>query len=209
LTFGVYYKNVENFIFNQRSFVTDNPLLENFVLQQFVNGDVADVLGVEVNVAKKFTFLPGFLSGFGMYANYTYVNSSSSFTGAVLNEETGESELRTREGVPFVGQADHTWNAALYYDKGKFSIRASLNYQSQSFLSFDVDPFFDFILKERYQLDANASLKIKDRMSVFFEAQNILDSPVIELQQRDDRLSEYKIFGAFFRVGLTFSFKEG
>lgn len=207
-TFGVFYKNVENFIFNQRSFVTDNPLLENFVLQQFVNGDVANVLGFEANFAKKFTFLPGFLSGFGMFANYTYVRSSSSFTGAVLNENTGESELRTRDGVPFVGQADHTWNAALYYDKGKFSVRASLNYQSAAFLSFDVDPFFDFILEERYQLDANASYRIKDNWSVFLEAQNILDSPVIEHQQRRDRISEYKIFGAFVRIGVTFSFKE-
>jgi TonB-dependent receptor len=206
VTFGVYYKNIENFIFQQRRFVTDNPLLENFQLLQFINGDVADVLGVEVTVAKKFTFLPGFLSNFGAYANYTYVNSSSSFTGERFNEETGENELVTREDVPFVGQADHTWNAALYYDQGKFNIRASLNYNGSSFTSYDVDPFFDFILEERYQLDANASYKINDNLSVFLEAQNLLDSPVIEYQRDRNRMSEYRIFGTFARLGLKFKF---
>ena len=207
ITFGVYYKNIENFIFEQRRFVTDNPLLENFTLLQFVNGDVADVLGVEVTMSKKFTFLPGFLNGFGVFANYTYVNSSSSFTGFAANIETGEPELRTRTDVPFVGQADHTWNAALYYDKGKFSIRASLNYQSDSFTSYDINPFFDFILEERYQLDANASYKFNKNLSLFFEAQNLLDSPVIEFQRDRSRISEYKIFGSFIRLGVKYSFK--
>jgi TonB-dependent receptor len=206
VTFGLYYKNIEDYIFEQRTFVTDNPLLENFVLQQFINGDVADIFGMEVTVAKKFTFLPGFLNGFGVYANYTYVNSSSSLTGFVTNEDTGEPELATRENVPFVGQADHTWNAALYYDKGKFSIRASLNYQSDSFLSYDVDSFFDFVLEERYQLDANASYKFTDKLSLFVEAQNLLDAPVVEYFGTRDRISEYKIFGAFARIGLKFKF---
>lgn len=206
ITFGVYYKNIENFIFEQRSFVTDNPLLENFQLLRFVNGDVADVLGMEVTVAKKFTFLPGFLNGFGVYANYTYVDSSSSFTGGALNPETGEQEIITRSGVPFVGQADHTWNAAFYYDKGKFSVRASLNYNGSAFTSYDVDTFFDFILEERYQLDANASYKINEDLSLFIEAQNILDSPVIEYQENSNQLSQHLRFGTFARLGLKFKF---
>jgi len=206
ITFGIYYKNIENFIFQQRRFVTDNPLLENFQLLQFINGDVADVLGFEVTAAKKFTFLPGFLNGFGIYANYTYVDSSSSFSGEAINDETGEAEFITRDDVPFVGQADHTWNAAFYYDKGKFSARASLNYNGDSFVSYDVDSFFDFILEERYQLDANASYKIKDNMTLFLEIQNLLDAPVVEYQRDRSRISEYKIFGTFARLGVKYKF---
>lgn len=204
LTFGLFYKNIKDFIFEQQSFILDNPLLEGFQLLQFVNGDVANVLGLEATVSKKFTFLPGFLSGFGMYANYTYVDSKSNF---IFRDNIGGVDVvQERNGLPFVGQADHTANAALYYDKGKFSIRASLNYQSKSYLSFSIDPFNDFILEERVQLDANASYKITNNLSLFFEAQNLTDSPVIEYNQLRNRLSEYKLFGSFVRFGLNFKF---
>ncbi len=203
---GVYYKSIDNFIFNQQSIITDNPALENFQLLQAVNGDLAEVLGVEITASKKFTFLPGFLNGFGVYANYTYVDSSSSYTGLLSDFDTGETIVATRQDVPFVGQADHTANAALYYDKGKFSIRASLNYQSESLLSFDVDPFFDFILEERYQLDANASYKFNKNLSLFFEAQNLTNAPVIEYLGTRERMSRRLEFGTFARLGLNFKF---
>jgi TonB-dependent receptor len=201
---GLFYKNIDNFIFQQRSIIADDPIVEGFQLIQSVNGDTADVYGVEVAFSKKFTFLPGFLNGFGVYANYTYVDSSSSFQ--FTGEEDGEPVTELREDVPLIGQADHTWNAALYYDKGKFSARASLNYNSRSFLSFDIDPFNDFILEERYQLDANASYKITDNFTVFLEAQNLTDAPVIEFNQERRRISNYEIYGISARMGINFNF---
>ncbi|WP_422106290.1 TonB-dependent receptor [Winogradskyella sp.] len=201
ISLGVFYKRIDDFIFTQQSVVLDDPIIEGFELIQPVNGEVADVLGVEVNFAKKFTFLPGWLNGFGVYANYTYVNSSSSFT---LVDEDGT--ILRRDDVPLVGQADHTWNAALYYDKGKFSVRGSVNYNAQSLLSFDIDPINDFILEERYQLDANASYRINDRLSVFVEAQNLLNNPVIEFNQFRDRVTNHEIYGIVARFGLNFNF---
>ncbi|NBC57631.1 MAG: TonB-dependent receptor [Bacteroidetes bacterium] len=201
---GLFYKNIDNFIFQQRSIIADDPIVEGFQLIQSVNGDTADVLGVEVAFSKKFTFLPGFLNGFGVYANYTYVDSSSSFQ--FTGEEDGEPVSELREDVPLIGQADHTWNASLYYDKGKFSARTSLNYNSRSFLSFDIDPFNDFILEERYQLDANASYKITDDLTIFVEAQNLTDEPVIEFNQERSRVSNYEIYGISARMGVNFNF---
>ncbi|WP_299521141.1 TonB-dependent receptor [Winogradskyella sp.] len=201
ISLGVYYKQIDDFIFTQQSVVLDDPIIEGFELIQPVNGEVADVIGVEVNFAKKFTFLPGWLNGFGIYANYTYVNSSSSFT---FIEDDGT--ILRRDDVPLVGQADHTWNAALYYDKGKFSIRGALNYNGQSFDSFDIDPTNDFVLEERYQLDANASYRINDRLTVFAEAQNLLNTPVIQFNQFRDQVTNHEIYGIVARLGLNFNF---
>lgn len=206
ITFGVYYKDITDYLFEQRTIISDGSTNDGFLLTQQLNGDEAEVLGMEVTVAKKFTFLPGFLNGFGVFANYTFVQSNSSLSGLALNPDTGEQEFTTRTGVPFVGQADHTWNAALYYDKGKFSIRASLNYNGASFGSYDVGEFFDIILEERYQLDANASYSFTNKLSLFLEAQNILDAPALEYIGNRNRLLENRIFGSFARLGVKFKF---
>lgn len=206
ITFGLYYKDITDYLFQQRTVISDGSVNDGFLLLQDINGDEAEVLGMEVTVAKKFTFLPGFLSGFGVFANYTYVQSNSSLSGLRLNPETGEEEFVTRTGVPFIGQADHTWNAALYYDKGKFSIRGSLNYNGDAFGSYDVNEFFDIILEERYQLDINASYKFTDKLSLFLEAQNVLDAPALEYIGNRERIFENRIFGAFARLGINFKF---
>lgn len=206
ITFGIYYKDITDYLFQQRTQISDGSVRDGFLLTQEINGDEAEVLGMELTVAKKFSFLPGFLSGFGIYANYTYVQSNSSLSGLRLNPDTGEQEFVTRTGVPFIGQADHTWNAALYYDKGKFSIRGSLNYNGDAFGSYDVNEFFDIILEERYQLDINASYNFTDKLSVFVEAQNVLDAPALEYLGNRNRIFENRIFGAFARLGLNFKF---
>ena len=206
ITFGVFYKDITDYLFQQRTVISEGSTRDGFLLTQDINGDEAEVLGMEVSVAKKFSFLPGFLSGFGVYANYTYVQSNSSLSGLRLNPDTGEQEFVTRTGVPFVGQADHTWNAALYYDKNKFSIRGSLNFNGAAFGSYDVGEFFDIIQEERYQLDLNASYNFTDKLSLFVEAQNILDAPALEYIGNRSRLFENRIFGAFARFGINFKF---
>lgn len=206
ITLGIFYKDITDYLFEQRTIIEDGSTKDGFLLTQQINGDKAEVLGIEVTVSKKFTFLPGFLNGFGVFANYTYVQSDSSLSGLALNPNNGQLEFVTRSGVPFVGQADHTWNAALYYDKGKFSIRGSLNYNGDAFGSFDVGEFFDIILEERYQLDINASYSFTDKLSIFMEAQNILDAPALEYIGNRERLLENRIFGSVARLGLKFKF---
>lgn len=206
ISLGVYYKNIEDFIFTQSSIISDDPVFEGYRLNEPINGDVADILGVEFTFAKKFTFLPGWLSGFGFFGNYTFVNSESSISE--ITTENNQPVLLERDGLPFIGQADHTWNAALYYDSKKFSIRASLNYNDQSPTSYDVRQIAnqDRFLVERYQLDANASYKVTDNFTLFIEAQNLTDEPVIEYQAARENVSNYEIYGISARFGLNFKF---
>lgn len=198
---GVFHKQIDDFIFQQVSVIDGGPF-DGW--QQFspINGEEAELTGVEVALAKKLNFLPGFLSGFGVFLNYTYVTSESSF--ASLNEETGTTTLR--EDIPFVGQAEHTYNAALYYDKKGFSARLSLNYNDSSIQSFTQQPQFDRFLDERYQLDGNASYKINDHFTVFLELQNLLDDPVVVFEEVRDRVLNYERYGWTGRFGINFKF---
>ncbi|MEM9867791.1 MAG: TonB-dependent receptor, partial [Bacteroidota bacterium] len=197
---GVFYKRIENFIFDQISNVDFNN--DVFLQTEPINGDEAELLGVELNFTKKLDFLPGFLSGLGVFLNYTYVDSNSSFE--FLDEDTGETQVR--DDVPFVGQADNIWNAALSYDLGGFSARASLNYNGRSLLSFSDDPEQDFFLEERYQLDVNASQKISDNLTVFVEFVNLTNEPNLEFQSVRSQVTNYEIYDWSARFGLNFKF---
>ncbi|WP_350287264.1 TonB-dependent receptor [uncultured Croceitalea sp.] len=197
---GVFYKRIQNFIFDQISNVDFNN--DVFLQTEPVNGDTADLFGVEVNFSKKLDFLPGFLSGLGVFMNYTFVDSNSSFE--FLDEDTGETLVR--EDVSFVGQADNIWNAALSYDLGGFSARASLNYNGRSLLSFSDDPEQDFFLEERYQLDINASQKINDNLTIFAEFVNLTNEPNLEFQSIRSQVTNYEIYDWSARFGINFKF---
>ncbi|MEL6483550.1 MAG: TonB-dependent receptor, partial [Bacteroidota bacterium] len=121
-----------------------------------------------------------------------------------LDEDTGETLVR--DDVSFVGQADNVWNAALSYDLGGFSARASLNYNGRSLLSFSDDPEQDFFLEERYQLDINASQKINDNLTIFAEFVNLTNEPNLEFQSVRSQVTNYEIYDWSARFGINFKF---
>ena len=69
------------------------------------NGASADLWGVEIAWQQRMTFLPGLLSGVGVFANYPYTTSNAELRGV------------TRE-VPLPRQIPHVLNAALSWDRG-------------------------------------------------------------------------------------------
>jgi TonB-dependent receptor len=96
LTFDVFYKDVKNFFFQQ---VIDFPITNNGVqlnipLRGPENYDGhGKIKGFEIAYQQTYEFLPGFLSGFGINANYSYIDSSglpNSFlnTGSPVNPST-------------------------------------------------------------------------------------------------------------------------
>ncbi len=197
---GLFYKKIDNFIFNQIRDITEGNF-EGFRQFSAVNGDVATILGAEFNFSKKLDFLPGFLSGLSVFMNYTYTQSDSSFE---FLDDSGNTFIR--EDVPFVGQADHIWNAALAYDLGGFSIRTSLNYNGRALSSFADNPELDFFLEERYQLDINASQKINKNLTVFAEFVNLTNDPVIQFQSIRSQITNYEIYDWSARFGINFKF---
>lgn len=78
----------------------------------------ATLKGVEVSGQMFFDFLPGALSGFGVFGNYTYVDSQVTVEGDNLS------------GLPLQGVSKHNWNAGLLYEKSGFSSRLVYTYRS-------------------------------------------------------------------------------
>ena len=201
LSLSTFYKAIDDFQFDNivqvpgitlfPDLVTDPNSI--FTVQQPDNGEQADVWGVEVNVQTNLDFLPGILSGLGLYMNYTYTGSDA-FT-------------RERTGIRLPGQADHTGNAAVTFDFKGFSARASLNYQDDlvDALGSEQDGSTDIIRDSRYQLDLNASQQINDRFRIYTEFINVTNRPQLEYFGSFDRIRDVGYFSWWCRFGLSYT----
>jgi TonB-dependent receptor len=126
---SVFYKNIKNFIgsqvLNDVAYPGYDALGVNlpagqedllFDITNPMNVTDAQVYGFEVGFNQHFTFLPGFLNGFGLQANYTFVESK--FDEAVGDAVNG-----------FPGSSRDNINSVLYYEKYGFAIRFTTAYR--------------------------------------------------------------------------------
>ncbi len=84
----------------------------DWFVSQPVNGDGAQLDGVELAYQQPFSFLPAPFDNMGMIANYTYVTSEANF-GTVVSTLPGLSE--------------NSYNFTLYYETDRLGVRGSIN----------------------------------------------------------------------------------
>lgn len=95
----------------------------------------ATIWGIEGQVERTFDFLPGALSGLGVFANYTFTKSSRWDQYNWPYAEAGK-ELYEFSGVPFSQQPKHSGTAALTYNKYGFDGTLAYSFQSKALSVF-------------------------------------------------------------------------
>jgi TonB-dependent receptor len=120
------------------AYINYNPDQE-YVVSTQVNGQGATLKGVEVALQLPFTFLPGLLSHTGFQGNATFIKSSADYqitgpatSACTRNATTGACALTGVSAIytnTLLGVSKKAWNATVYYDDGKFSIRGSVSYR--------------------------------------------------------------------------------
>jgi outer membrane receptor protein involved in Fe transport len=106
--------------------LTGQPLANlKFDYSTWLNGAATTAKGIEFSSKTAFTFLPWLLRYTGVDLNYTKLRSATSTQNTV--------DLLTGEPLPVVGQADHSYNLALWYDDGKFAARIALQAVASKF----------------------------------------------------------------------------
>jgi len=201
LSVGLFHKRLDSFIYT-RVFRTDNYEGNDFErdvqLRQSVNGESATLTGIEIAYQQNLTFLPGFLSGLGIYANYTYTASE-----ATLEDRAGVGETET---IDLPGQATHVGNISLSYQKGGFSVRLSGNYAGSYIEELDEDAESDRFIADRFQLDATAGYQINKRFNVFAEFLNITDAPFeAYLGGDEENYVQREFYSWWSRIGVKFN----
>lgn len=180
----LFRRDIANYIINTRS----NALLFNslqnrlvtYSVSQPINGGKAKVNGALVSAQSEIW------GGFGLQANYTYQDSSTSSvdtTGAELN-------------LPYLSK--HTVNIIPFFESGPFQARVSYNYRTAYFRTIGRLNSREMVAPYN-QIDASASLNVIKGVALTINAQNLLDETYLQYNGTRDRPT------AFYKNGRTFS----
>jgi len=190
---GAFYKDINDFIVTEtrEDYLFEGTTWDTY--SQPVNGGNAEIFGIELAAQRQLDFLPGFLKGFGLYANYTYTTSSVS---------NFRIEGRENDDIPLPGTANHTVNASLSYDSKRFSFRTSVSYSSAYIDEFGEEAFYDRYYDKAIHLDMNANFSITPKFRVYAEANNLLNQPLRYYQGISSRVMQAEYYNVRFQFGL-------
>ncbi|EGD16930.1 TonB-dependent receptor [Xanthomonas hortorum ATCC 19865] len=190
----VFYKKVEGFIAN----AVFNEVYDGQVWQitRPVNGDAGKIRGAELGYTQFFDFLPGWLSGFGLQTNYTYVDSEAPSPTAT---DTNGQALT----VPLEGLSKNSYNAILSYETARFQGRVAYNWRSDWLVTTAGNgtenlPVYN---KGFGQLDASLRFNINDVWSISLDGVNLLDTRRESYLGSESRYRDFVINDR--RYGLT------
>ncbi len=199
LTASLFYKRLTNVLTNdivRRDFTNNGATFPVVVTTPVNSDDVGEIRGVELAYQQTFDFLPGFLKGLGLQANYTYIESSgvpqSTLSATDPDVAAGRQPTISGENFPLQGLSKHQFNITPFLDAGPISLRASYNWRSRYLLTLrDVITPFDPIFQRAYgQLDASVTFNISDEFKLGAQGVNLLNSQTITeaaiLDQNDE-----------------------
>jgi TonB-dependent receptor len=190
---GIFYKMLDNIIY-PTVIEEDGGIYDGYEVSQPwqpKDADLATILGIEVNWQQQLTFLPGFLDGFGIYANYTYTKSTA--------------DLPDRTDAALPGQAGNTANLALSYQKAGFTAQLSLNYQDSFIFEVGEDEENDVYYKDHIQLDFTANQEIINGLSAYLQFVNLNNAPLNYYIGKEDRPIQREFYSWWMQVGLKYN----
>jgi TonB-dependent receptor len=215
LSAAFFYKDIKSFIqsvSSQQPFTdlglpvelligTNTAPTELFTVSQPFNTEGGPLKGIELNAQVPFTFFDGFLSNFGVLANYTRVTSKIDYILASVN---GVPTVTTTADL--VGLSKNTASGTLYYEDDKFSIRTTGNFRDGFIRGIPASPGTDLQGNAKtFYMDASASYNVTDRLKIILEATNLTDEQnrLYLDSKRQDTLFETRI-GRTFTFGVTY-----
>ncbi len=157
LTFAAFHKRLSDIIINQtylKQIPDSSGQLQDFTVTGPINGARGRATGFELAFQTYFDKLPGWLSGFGIQANYTYVDSKTKLYNPVnspycsggntasnlnLNLNGCDTDGRTFGNLPLQNLSKNAYNLALLYDRGDISARLAYSWRSKYLQAVNVN----------------------------------------------------------------------
>ena len=189
-TAAVFYKKFNDYIVkaSEDQELTNNGVTKTVNVTRPVNADGAKVTGAEVAYQTFFDRLPEPWNGFGIQANFTYVDNKG-VNNAGLTTVSGGGTVTQDSNISFTdlpleGFSKTAYNLVLMFEKQKFSARLAYNWRDE-FLQTQADCCIKLpIWQDAYgQLDASVHFKPTGSWDVFLDAQNVLEEESVLRQQ--------------------------
>ena len=191
---GFFYKDIEDFFVSTD--IAGQPPFEDFdEVASVINGDDAEIYGVELSYVQEFSFLPAPWDGLLLIANYTRVDSKA-------DVPFREASIRLPQ------QSDDIANVALGYDKSGLSLRLALNHRGEFLDEIEdpEDPSQDRIVSSETRLDFTSEYQITDNVAALLNVSNITNEPFYAFLGDDDFANQFDEFGRTWEFGLRLQF---
>ncbi len=204
LSAGLFYKQIDNFIFSANVGDTVDPSIyagnvtvddvDEIILP--LNGESADLMGLEFSWTRQFMDLPSPYDGFLLMANATFTNSEADLS---LAADGRDSKI----DLPL--QADEVYNFAIGYEKYGFSLRLSYAHISERILEIDVEDSRNDLYEDSHkQIDFTAKYNVNNNFQVFFSAINLNEEPNYRYRGEKRYLGQYDEIGQSYILGVTY-----
>lgn len=170
----------------------------NDIVRVSGNGNVhsASARGIEANYNQKFTFLPGWLGGFGVLGNVTYVDSTIELHPGV--------NPGVKSQLP--GTSALTWNLAGYYEAHGVQARLSANWVGPSIFGVGPAQGLDVYQDTKFQVDLTTSLKLSRQVTAYFNARNLFNGPLRYYEGYSNRAIQREFYDQTYEAGFRFAF---
>ncbi len=191
LSAGVFWKTIEDFIFIQviDDFEFGGRTFDEATIA--LNGDDADVFGIELSYQQHFGFLGAPWDAFLIAMNYTYVDTEAETDGRKVN-------------LP--KQSQSVASFMLGYDKHSFELRLAMSYRDRYIHELEGEGE-DIYVDDHLQWDLTAKYRINENWQVYVEIVNLGDRPEYRYSGRNTRMTQYDEFGTTTALGVQYNFQ--
>ncbi|WP_016955999.1 TonB-dependent receptor [Catenovulum agarivorans] len=213
MSFALFTKDIEGY--QVTSFLTETYDGVDYRVQRPVSEGEAKLNGAEISVNHWFKDLPAPLDGFGISANYTYIDSETDVNDDAAPVDTDGS---TYDAMPYRNISKNAYNITAMYEKGPLSIRLAYNWRGKYLTSVGANGFNGSIdLDENGNvvpwndnadvqwrlpvynaatgyLDGSISYKINDNLTVALEANNLNDAVTRNIIQHNGAGNQHSAY---------------
>jgi iron complex outermembrane recepter protein len=196
---GVFLKDIKNFIYTAGGQVVgsgaDNGFdgqFGGYTLTTQANGGFAKVKGIELAYQQQFTFLPGWMKGFGIFANYTRLETEGDY---------GEGNVMSTNEV--AGFTPETANAGISYIRSPLSIRVQVNYIGRWLNTFNANRARLLYRTALTKVDIKTVYTLSRRWDIYLDVTNAFNEPDRRLEWFGGRPQLIQVHSPMFYFGAN------
>jgi len=156
-----------------------------YTLTSQANGGYAKVKGLELAYNQQFTFLPGFWSGFGAFANFTKMEAEGNYGSGTA--------IALAPTPKIAGFNPLNANAGISYIRNKVTFRVQLNYRDRYLLTFNTNESRLVYARARTTVGVKTAYRLSRRFEFYFDVVNLFSEPDREREFTGGRPQVYSM----------------
>lgn len=190
-TASAFYKDLDDVVINGLSTGEIGTLSDgrtvSFEYAGPINGASGKVKGFELAYQQFYDNLPGWMSGLGVQANYTYVDQDAIPNGGTRSVGAVQRDEARFMPTDLENLSKHTVNLVGLYENDKVEARLAYNWRSDFLLTTtDVITRLPIYNESTGQVDASLKYQVNDQFQIGLQGVNLLSEVTETTAQIDD-----------------------